>query len=98
MRAVLAGIDFLLEIYCWIAVAVALSQLLKGFWTRLLDNRALSVFDRSLTRVMSPPFGLIRRVLPDLGQVDLSPVVFLMIVMMIRYALALYAWPKFASP
>ena len=47
-------------------------------------------------RVTAPALWPIRQLMPDLGGVDLSPVLAIVILMTARYAIALYVVPKLA--
>ena len=95
MRALLIGVDSILEIYCWILVAVSTLHLLGGFSLVDTNKRYLAVINTYLEKATAPPLWLVRKLLPDLGAVDISPTVLLLMLMAVRYAIAFNAWPKF---
>jgi YggT family protein len=95
MRALLIGIDSILEIYCWVLVAVSMLHLLSGFSLVDTNKRYLAVVNTYLEKATAPPLWLVRKILPDLGAVDISPMVLILMLMAVRYAIALNAWPKF---
>jgi uncharacterized protein YggT (Ycf19 family) len=72
MRALLIGIDSILEIYCWILVAVSTLHLLGGFSLVDTNKRYLAVINTYLEKATAPPLWLVRKLLPDLGAVDIS--------------------------
>jgi YggT family protein len=94
MQNLLIGVDIGLEIYCWILVAFATLHLLSGFKVIDIQARPAAEIDRWLDKVTMFPLWPVRRILPDLGEIDISPIVLILIVMVVRYAFALYALPK----
>lgn len=95
MRAFLIGIDSILEIYCWVLIAVSALHLLSGFSLVDINKRYLAVINACLEKATAPLLWPVRKMLPDLGEVDISPVVLILMLMAVRYAIALNAWPKF---
>jgi YggT family protein len=95
MRALLIGIDSLLEIYCWILIAVSTLHLLSGFNLIDTDKNYLAVINTYLEKATALPLWPVRKILPDLGAVDISPMVLILMLMSVRYAIALNAWPEF---
>jgi YggT family protein len=93
MRSLLIGIDIGLEIYCWILVAVAALQLCSGFGMIDIRNPRIAVISAWLERATAFSLRPVRKILPDLGAVDISPIVLILILMVLRYAIALYAIP-----
>lgn len=45
--------------------------------------------DKLLARVVGPALRPIRKVLPDLGGIDVSPIVLIALIIVLRYVLAL---------
>jgi len=95
MRILLVGVDEGLDIYCWIMVAFSILHLLGGFGVIDVSNRVVEGINASLDKVTAPALWPIRRLLPDLGAVDISPIVLISVLIVIRYAIALYVWPRF---
>ena len=79
MRALLIGIDSLLEIYCWILIAVSTLRLLSGFNLIDTDKNYLAVINTYLEKATALPLWPVRKILPDLGAVDISPMVLILI-------------------
>jgi YggT family protein len=94
MRAIFHIIDFALAIYIWLLLAGAVLAWLIGF-NQVDDRRPFVGALRSgLSYVTEPVLRLIRPLLPDLGGVDISPVVAIVTVAAIRYVIALFILPK----
>jgi YggT family protein len=96
MRLLLIGIDTGLEIYCWILFVFAALQVLSGFKVIDIRNRPVAVVNAYLDKATAFPLWPFRKILPDIGELDFSPIALILILMTVRYAIALYAWPKFA--
>jgi YggT family protein len=95
MHALFIGIDTVLEIYCWILVAFAILQLLSGFKVIDIRKRPIAVINTWLDKTTGFLLWPVRKILPDLGAVDLSPILLILILMAVRYVIALNLWPQF---
>jgi YggT family protein len=74
MQIFFVTIDFVLEIYTWILVALAALDLLRGFGVIDAQTGPLGAVYRFLYKATAPALWPIRRLMPELGGVDLSPV------------------------
>jgi YggT family protein len=95
MRALFICIDTVLEIYCWILVVFTVLQLFSGFKVIDIRNRPTAVINTWLDKATALPLWPVRKILPDLGDVDLSPIILILMLMTVRYVIALNAWPQF---
>lgn len=95
MRALLIGIDTVLEIYCWILVVFTVLQLLSGFKVIDIRDRPIAIINTWLDKATALPLWPFRKILPDLGAIDLSPINLILMLMAVRYVIALNAWPQF---
>tara|TARA_Y100000815_G_scaffold175811_1_gene160056 strand:- start:1043 stop:1342 length:300 start_codon:yes stop_codon:yes gene_type:complete len=84
MYALLSTIDVALSLYTWIIIASAVFSWLYAFNVVNPNNRFVGMIGEFLYRVTEPALRPIRRILPDLGGIDLSPIVLLLIIMFIR--------------
>jgi YggT family protein len=91
MSDVLFVIDLVLEIYVWILLAAAVVSWLIGFRAVGTDNRAVAAIARVLDTLTEPVRRPMRRILPDLGGVDISPLLLIAITMAIRYGLVFFS-------
>lgn len=89
MRVLFLTVDFALEIYLWLLVATIVLAWLTGFNVVGRDNRVVTAADKLLARVVGPALRPIRKVLPDLGGIDVSPIVLIALIIVLRYVLAL---------
>jgi YggT family protein len=86
-------IDLALAIYLWLLLAVAVTSWLIGFNVIGSGNRTVAVISKVLDKVTGPALRPIRSLLPDRG-VDISPVILILIVVFVRYVIALYVLPN----
>jgi YggT family protein len=94
MSAFLHVVDLALAIYIWLLLATAVLYWLVEF-NRLDRGRpGVARVAAALSAVTEPVLRPIRRVLPDLGGVDISPVVAIVLVAAIRYTIALFILPR----
>jgi YggT family protein len=91
MSDVLFVIDLVLEIYIWILLAAAVVSWLIGFNVVSTDNRTVAMIGKALDTLTEPVRRPMRRILPDLGGVDISPLLLIAITMAIRYGLVFFS-------
>ena len=96
MRSLLYILDLVLNFYGWVVIAYVVVGLLIAFGVVNAYNRAVNIIYEFLTRVTEPALRPIRRILPRTGQIDLSPLVLLLIVLFLRLLLGEYG-PRLAS-
>jgi YggT family protein len=90
MISILNLIDLVLNIYTWIIIAVVVISWLIGFNIINGHNNIVRQIRYALHRLTEPVLGPIRRILPDLGGIDLSPIVALIAIWFIRSLLQEY--------
>jgi YggT family protein len=84
MKSVLILFDNIVSIYIWILIINAIISWLVAFNVLNTSNRFVySVLDVSY-RLTAPPLNFIRRFLPNLGSIDISPVVLILALMFLR--------------
>lgn len=84
MLALFRTIDFALEIYIWIIIASAIFSWLHAFNIVNSRNQFVASVGNFLFRVTEPALRPIRRFMPDLGGVDISPIILFIIIYFIR--------------
>ncbi|UEM03237.1 YggT family protein [Skermanella rosea] len=92
MQSLFLLIDTILGLYVWILIASAVLSWLVAFNVVNTRNRAVYVIGDFLYRVTEPVLGPIRRILPNLGGLDLSPIVVILLIFFIRNLLREYAF------
>ena len=84
MYSLLLLIDSIIEIYIWLLIIqVGLSWLI-AFNVLNTSNRFVYLVGDFLYRATEPVLGPIRRVLPSLGGIDISPVVLILGLWFVR--------------
>ena len=94
MRALFYVIDLALELYIWVVIAAAIFSWLVAFHVVNTRNQAISMIGEFLYRITEPALRPIRNILPNLGGIDISPVILFLIIIFLRYVIALYILPN----
>ncbi|GAB4233332.1 MAG: YggT family protein [Methyloligellaceae bacterium] len=77
-------IVMLIDIYIWIIIASAILSWLVAFGVVNTNNKFVYMVGDFLYRVTEPALRPIRRFLPDLGGIDISPLVLILILIFIQ--------------
>jgi YggT family protein len=80
----------ILDIYSAIIIASAIMSWLVAFGVVNVRNQIIRVVVDLLYRVTEPVLRPIRRFLPNLGGIDISPVVALLLIIVIQHFIANY--------
>ncbi len=83
-------IDTILNIYFWIILATVIMSWLVAFGVINGSNPYVRQVAFALRRLTEPLLAPIRNLLPNLGAIDISPIVLLIILQFIRYAIIYY--------
>ena len=84
MKSVIILFDQAVSLYIWILIINAIISWLIAFNVLNTSNRFVySVLDVSY-KLTAPPLNYIRRYLPNLGSIDISPVVLILILLFLR--------------
>jgi len=75
MYSVLMLIDRIIDIYVWIIILSAVLSWLVAFDIINMRNRFVYLVGDALNRITEPVYRPIRRFLPDMGGLDLSPLI-----------------------
>jgi YggT family protein len=95
VRTLVVAINVLLEIYIWLSLAVAVLAWLIDFNAISTRNPVVAGIERVLRILTWPLLGPLRWALPTVGGLDMTPVLLLVILLSLRYALVLYIAPEF---
>jgi YggT family protein len=93
MLPILDVIMLALRIYTWLILASVIISWLVAFGVINMRNDFVRVIYESLHRVTEPALSRIRRFMPDLGGIDLSPIVLLLIIFFIQQVIIRYLYP-----
>ena len=84
MLALIQTIVMALDIYWWIIIASAIFSWLYAFNVVNPRNQFVGTIGNFLFRVTEPALRPIRRFLPDLGGIDISPIILLLVLFFVR--------------
>ena len=79
-----------LDIYSWIIIISAILSWLVAFGVVNIRHQFMRVVVDFLYRITEPVLRPIRRFLPNLGGIDISPVVALLLIIVIQHVIANY--------
>ena len=90
MQSILILIDTVLSLYMWcIIIAAVMSWLTYGNVINT-QNRLVYMVGDFLYRITEPAFQIFRRWIPNLGRIDISPIVLILIIVFVRNLLREY--------
>ncbi len=84
MIALIQTVVLALDIYWWILIASAIFSWLYAFNVVNPRNQFVGSVGNFLFRITEPVLAPVRRILPDLGGIDISPIVVLLIIFFFR--------------
>ena len=90
MNSVLNIIDIVLELYMWCIIIAAVMSWLSYGGVINTHNRFVFMVSDFLYRITEPALRPIRRFVPTVGGIDLSPVVLILIIYLARSLLREY--------
>ncbi len=76
----LALIHTVISIYIWLLIGQAVLSWLIAFGIVNRHNRVVGMIEDFLWRITEPALRPIRRILPNLGGIDISPVVLILLL------------------
>jgi YggT family protein len=94
MRAVLDIVLIVLDLYVWLLIASAILSWLIAFNVVNTRNQFVAAIAEFLFRITEPVLAPIRRMLPSLGGLDLSPIVLILIIMFLQRVITYYIYPN----
>jgi YggT family protein len=94
MRALLEVILIALQLYTYLIVASAILSWLVAFNVVNMRNDFVRSIWGFLDAVTEPALRPIRRILPNLGGVDISPVILLLLIMLVDRMIRYYLLPN----
>jgi YggT family protein len=84
MLALIQTLVLALDIYWWLIIASAIFSWLYAFNVVNPRNQFVMTIGNSLFRVTEPALRPIRRFMPDLGGIDISPIILLLAIFFVR--------------
>ena len=81
-------IDFLLSVVTWVIIAQVILSWLFAFNVLNTSSNGVRTLAVAIDRMTAPLYRPIRRMLPDFGGIDFSPLVILLLIQVIKKLLA----------
>ena len=94
MRAILDIVLIVLDLYVWLLIASAILSWLIAFNVVNTRNQFVASVAEFLYRITEPALAPIRRFMPSLGGLDISPIILILIIMFIQRVIAYYIYPN----
>ena len=87
LLAILGIADLLLSVLGWIIIGQVILSWLIAFNVLNTSSNGVRAFLSALDRMTAPLYRPIRRILPDFGGLDFSPLVLLLLIQILRMLL-----------
>src|SRR3954447_22109236 len=94
MRAILDVILLVLQLYVWLLIAAAVLSWLIAFNVVNTRNQFVASVGEFLYRITEPALRPIRNMMPNLGGIDISPVILILIIFLIERIILYYIYPN----
>jgi YggT family protein len=94
MRAILDIVIIVLDLYVWLLIAAAILSWLIAFNVVNTRNGFVATVAEFLYRITEPALAPIRRFMPNLGGLDISPIILILIIMLIQRVILYYVYPN----
>ena len=93
MRALIDVILLALHLYIYLLIAAAVLSWLIAFNVVNTRNQAVAMIGDFLFRITEPALRSIRNMLPNLGGIDISPVILILLIILIENIIIYYIRP-----
>ena len=93
MRAILDLILLVLQLYSWIIIGMAILSWLVAFGVINIRNDFVRAIWNALLALTEPVLMPLRRILPNFGGLDLSPVIVLLGIFFLERIILYYIYP-----
>jgi YggT family protein len=93
MKPILEVIVILLDMYMYVIIAAVILSWLVAFNVVNTRNQIVAMIADFLYRITEPVFRPIRNFLPNLGGIDFSPLIVLLIIYLLRRWIWDYIYP-----
>ncbi len=94
MKSALILFDNIITLYIWILIINAVLSWLVAFSVLNTGNRFVYAILDVSHRLTAPPLNFIRQYMPNLGSIDISPVVLILALMFLRNLVFEYLAPS----
>ncbi len=88
LRIVYDILALVLTLYRWVVILAVVVNLLMSFGVLDMRNQIVRMIDDFLARLTEPVLRPIRNALPQFGNIDISPMVLLLLILVLEQLLA----------
>jgi YggT family protein len=93
MRAILDIVLIILDLYVWLLIGSAILSWLIAFNVVNTRNQFVASVAEFLYRITEPLLRPIRNFMPNLGGLDISPIILILIIMFLQRVITYYIYP-----
>ena len=93
MKSIFLLVDSVINIYIWLIIINVILSWLVAFNVLNTQNRFVYSILELTYRLTNPILNKIRRFLPNLGTLDISPIILLLLIWFIEMCMKLYVAP-----
>ena len=97
MRAILDLVLLILQLYTWVIIISAVLSWMLAFNVLNFNNQFVRSVWTAVNAVTEPLLKPIRRMMPNLGAVDISPVILLLGIFLLERIIVYYIYPAFRN-
>ena len=94
MLAFLQTLNLALDIYSWILIAMVIYSWLFAFNVINSRNQFVASVGQFLYQATEPALRPIRRMMPNLGTIDISPIILYLLILLLQRIITLYVYPN----
>ena len=94
MRPIIYVLIQVINLYMYLLIASAILSWLIAFNVVNTRNQFVSMMWDFLYRITEPALGPIRRLMPNLGGIDISPVIVILIIIFLERVIEIYIYPN----
>jgi len=94
MRAILDIVIIVLYVYVSVLIASAIRSWLIAFNVVNTRNQFVAAVAEFLYRITEPALAPIRRFMPNLGGLDISPIILILVIMFVQRVILYYIYPN----
>jgi YggT family protein len=94
MKALFIVIYYVLQFYIYLVIAAAVLSWLIAFNVVNVRNQFVAMIADFLYRITEPALRPIRRYMPNLGGIDISPIFLIFIIIFLQLVITMYIIPN----
>ena len=84
MNAIILLIERIIDLYVWVLIINVIFSWLVAFNVLNTQNRFVNIVLEVTYKLTDPPLNYIRKFIPNIGSIDISPVILILVLMFIK--------------